>query len=259
MKLVPREPVATADISAGRTSGRRRLRAALAFLGAAALAWWLLGALGGVLGAHLPDRWERRLTGPAQQLLGKASTGDLTRAQAVLDRLLASGVFRQLNYRLVLLDLGAANAVAFPGGCIGLTPELIEAAPSEAGLAFVLAHELGHHQHRHMTRRLGRSLLQSLALAVVLGQDEVGNSMAAAVQIAESGYSRADERAADDFAMRLVHRTYGDTAGALEFFRHMVGQEGDPVWQNFIGSHPATADRIAAMEALQQELRGNPR
>lgn len=254
MKLIPREPQATADISSGHTSGRQQARTALIFLGVAALAWWLLGVLGTFVGAHLPDRWERRLGGSMHGLWDNESTGDLSRAQAVLTRLVQDEPLRDLPYRLFMIELEAANAVAFPGGGIGLTPEMLDVVPSEAGLAFVLAHELGHHQHRHMTRRLGRGLLQSLVLSLVLGQDDVGNSAAAVVQVAESGYSRADEREADAYALRLVHRKYGSTAGALEFFRHMVAKEDDPAWQNFIGTHPATADRIAAMEALQREL-----
>lgn len=254
MKLIPREPQATADISAGHTSGRQQTRTALIFLGVAALAWWLLGVVGTVVGAHLPDHWERRLGGSAHRLLSEAATGDLARAEAVLSRLMKDEPLRALNYRLFMIDLDAANAVAFPGGGIGLTPEMLEVVPSEAGLAFVLAHELGHHQYRHMTRRLGRGLLQSLVLSLVLGQDDVGNSAAAVVQVAESGYSRADEREADAYALRLVRRKYGSTAGALDFFRHMVAKEGDPAWQNFIGTHPATGDRIAAMEALQKSL-----
>ena len=254
MKLIPREPQATADISSGHTSGRQQARTALIFLGVAALAWWLLGVVGTFVGAHLPDRWERQLGGSAHRLLAESTTGDLVRAEAVLQRLLAAQPMRQLNYRLFMLDLDAANAVAFPGGGIGLTPPLLEVVPSEAGLAFVIAHELGHHQFHHMTRRLGRGLLQSLVLAVVLGQDDVGHSASAVVQMAESGYSRADEREADAYALRLVHRTYGTTAGALEFFRHMMAHEHDPAWQGLIGSHPATADRIAALEALGKTL-----
>ncbi len=254
MKLVPREPQATADISAGRTSGRQQFRTALIFLGGAAAAWWLLGALGCVLGAHLPDRWERKLDGAGRWMAAGQATGDLARAQAVLARLTAGEPLRGLEYRLFVIALGAPNAVAIPGGGIGVSPELLAAVPSEEGLAFVLAHELGHHQHRHMTRRLGRGLLQSLVVSVLLGQEDVGSTAQAALQLAESSYSRADERAADAFAMRLVHREYGRSGAALEFYRHVLAKEGDPVWQNFIGSHPAMRDRIQAMEALEREL-----
>lgn len=254
MKLIPREPQATADISSGRTSGRQQVRTAVLFLVVVASIWWLLGVLGGFIGARIPDRWERQLAGTAGLLDDPELTNQLDRAQAVLARLTDGESLRALDYRLFLIDLDAANAVAVPGGGIGVTTELLEAVTSEEGLAFVLAHELGHHQRRHITRRLGRGLLQALVLGVVFGRDDVGVSAQSLAELAESGYSRADEREADDFALRLVHRKYGASRAALDFFRHVVKAGGDPRWQNFVGTHPATGTRIAEMESLLAEL-----
>ncbi len=254
MKLIPREPQATADISSGHTTGRQQARAAVIFLAAVVLIWWLLGVLGGFVGARIPDRWERKLAGTAGLLDDPELTNQLERARGVLARLTASETLRDLDYRLFVIDLDAANAVAVPGGGIGVTTELLEAVTSEEGLAFVLAHELGHHQRRHITRRLGRTLLQALVLGVIFGQDDVGLSAQALAELAESGYSRSDEREADDFALRLVHRRFGASRAALDFFRHVVKTEGDPRWQNFVGTHPATGTRIAEMEALLVEL-----
>lgn len=254
MRLVPKEPGATADISSGHEPPSRTARSALLLVAAAAALWWLLGAAGSLLGAHLPDRWERRIDGAAMLAHGADDAPGLDRARAVLARLTAGQPLRDLDYRVVSVALDDENAVAVPGGGIGVSPALLKAVPSEAGLAFVLAHELGHHQLRHMTRRLGRGLFQALAFAAVLGRQDGGMVARASIKLADNGYSRADERAADAFALRLVHRTYGTTRGALEFFRHMAAKEGTSKWLHFAGTHPATQERIAAMEALQRKL-----
>lgn len=254
MQFTPKIPEQTADISIGKRSWKEQVETAVMVLLFLAAVWWLTGLLGTFVGARIPDSWERKLSGAGGLMSEGGETGTLDRAQVILDKLLEGESIRKLDYRLMVMDADGANAFAIPGGWIAVTTGLLSAVSSEEGLAFVLAHEVGHHQYRHMTRRLGRTLLQGLILGVMFGQQDAMGLTDSAVRLAEAGYSRDDEREADDFALRLVHRKYGSTDAALEFFRYVTTNEEEHLWQSFAGSHPPTKERIDDLMKLQQEL-----
>lgn len=256
MNYVPRELRETADVSRGRFDARdtavRVLRLGLVL----AVAYVALGFVAEGVATWLPTSWEARLMVPERW----RTTGDheaaRTRAEATLERLLAGGAVRPLPYRVVVIESATPNAFAIPGGTIGVTSALIERVESERGLAMVLAHELGHHHERHTVRRLGRALLLYVPVALVLGDQ--GTVTGITLQLAERRHSRAQERAADALGLRLVHEAYGDTSGALEFFEKVQRETagGAPVWSGFVATHPPTAERIEALEALARELEG---
>lgn len=254
MQFTPKIPEQTADVSVGKRSWKEQVETAVMFLLFLAAVWWFTGLLGTFVGARIPDAWERKLSGAGGLMAEGGDTGTLDRAQAILNKLLEGESIRKLEYRLMVMDAEGANAFAIPGGWIAVTTGLLSAVSSEEGLAFVLAHEVGHHQYRHMTRRLGRTLLQGLILGVMFGQQDAMGLTDSAARLAEAGYSRDDEREADDYALRLVHRKYGSTDAALEFFRFVTENEEEFVWQSFAGSHPPTQERIDALTELQEAL-----
>ena len=206
---------------------------------------------------HIDEETEARWFG--SMLSGSNTPHDAAfqRAQRILQRLIAGAELRPLPYRLfVLEDIDQPNAVAVPGGGVGITPALLQLLDSEIGLATVLAHELGHQQYRHGLRRFGRALLWHVLLNLVGGKtDSLG--MHFALQLAAASYSRSQEQEADVFALTLVHQVYGDTQGALEFFERMQREyeQQNPQWMQFLSTHPATAERLAYLKRLQQQLR----
>ncbi|MBE0544842.1 MAG: M48 family metallopeptidase [Verrucomicrobia bacterium] len=252
MKYIPKPLVETADISRGKTTLKSFLKSALSVVLVLAVLYFVLGLLGEFLARTLPDRWECKLS-RAATILAQSDSNAVQRAQDILAKLTAEEALRQLDYRVFVIELGSPNAVAVPGGGIGLTPELLEAVRSEAGLAFVIAHELGHHQHRHILRGLGRRLILGLAAALLFNYDGL-SSVDAAFRLAETGYSRRQERAADEFALRLVHQKYGDLQEALEFFEQLQRTNGDPLWQKYAGSHPLTAERLEHLREFGRQL-----
>ena len=193
MEIVPRHPVKTADNSRGKvTTGdviKTLIGAAVFLVGL----YLVLGWLGILISNTIPDRWEKKLN--TSSLLEADHGGSLERPQRILDRLMEGQELRDLNYRLFWLSMDVPNAVAVPGGGIGVSSALLASVESDISLAFVLAHELGHHQSRHILRGLGRQLTISLALSVTLGSDF--NSLKAVSQIANSTFSRHHERQAD--------------------------------------------------------------
>jgi len=251
MKFTPKPLTNTADISRGRVSASAVMKDVLSVALFLALSYVVLGWLGIAVAHWIPDRWEKKLAPVTSSILRDSDDLDLERAEGIFDRLLEGEVLRDLNYRLYAFRFPMPNAVAIPGGAVAVTPKLLEVVESERGLAFVLAHELGHHEHRHPLRALGRSLFL-YAGAAMFG--DAGTALQGALEVTECNFSREQERDADDFALRLVHRKYGGTDGALELFEWLVENENEPQYQKYFGTHPLSEDRIIDMKKLSLEL-----
>ena len=256
MRFVPKALDKTADISRGRLTWKTILKNVLSVILFFVAAYYLLGLIGVGLSEFIPDRWERRLafSGEALAAAEDADRSSLREAEAILKKLTEEVSLRELEYRLFLLNIDAPNAVAVPGGGIGLSPPLLEMLKTEEGLAFVIAHELGHHQHRHILRRLGRALTTGVAAALTISNYDL-STIETAIAMAEKGYSRKQERQADEFALRLVFSKYGNDTNAVEFFNALLEERSDPLWQKYLGTHPITEDRIASMRELADQIR----
>jgi Zn-dependent protease with chaperone function len=258
MKFVPRELRDTADASRGDHSWGSFLKNSASVVLILGFLYLLLGLVADVVAWTLPESWEAGYLGPSA--LGWAvpevdESEDLARARILLDSLTEGAELRPLPYHLFLIDEPDPNAVALPGGGIGLTRGLLDRVDSDIGLATVLAHELGHHQGRHNLRLLGRAILSRMVIALLFG--ESGSVMAEVpLFLAESGYSRRQEAEADEFALRLVNDHFGHTRGSLEFFE-LVRDEfeaGTHQWGTFLSTHPLTVDRIERLHELQREM-----
>ena len=79
----------------------------------------------------------------------------------------------------------------------------------------------------------------------------------ASMGIAQSGYSRRQEREADAFGLRLVRDVYDHTEDSLEFFETVESEHGagEIRWAAFIRSHPLSSNRLDALRQLQATLK----
>jgi predicted Zn-dependent protease len=257
MRFVPRELRETSDISRGDRTWTSFLKNVFSVFVILAGLYVLLGLAADVAARTLPERWEAEVFGrsPQKTDISEADAPEqFARAQQLFDRLVEGADLRPLPYHLFLIDTADPNAVALPGGGIGVTRGLLERVESDIGLATVLAHELGHHQNRHNLRLLGRALLSRILIAVVFG--ESGSAVAEVpLALAESGYSRRQEIEADEFALHLVHDRFGHTRGSLEFFELIRDDDtGLTGWGAFLSTHPLTDDRIERLRELQRGL-----
>lgn len=252
MKFIAKPLVETADISRGKQTAKSFFKGVLSAVLVLTALYLLLGLVGELLARTIPDSWERKLGGVVPMaVLGK--TNDVERAERILAKLTADESLRTLNYRLFILELDEPNAVAVPGGGIGITRELLKEVQSDPGLAFVLAHELGHHQHRDILRSTGRGLILAVAGALLFNYDGMP-AVNSAYRLAETRHSRSQEQAADDFALRLVHKKFGTSSDALEFFEKLQAKRHEPFWQKYAGSHPLTAERLEYLKTVASQL-----
>ena len=155
------------------------------------------------------------------------------------------------------------NAFVAGGQKIFIFTGLLQASTSPSQIIGVLAHETGHILGGHLARTQDalRSASNQAILAMVLGaaaivagQGQAGSAViAGGQQLAQRGllsYSRTQESAADQAALRLLDATGQSARGIAEFLEILGDQEAllpesqDP----YVLTHPMTRERIAAVQ-----------
>jgi putative metalloprotease len=170
--------------------------------------------------------------------------------------------------RVHLYEIDQVNGLAAPDGRIFLTRGFYrkfqtgEVTAEE--MASVIAHELGHvalgHSRRRMIDFSGQNALRT-ALAMVLSRFVPGLGIwiaNAVTTLLAARLSRGDEYEADAYAAALLTKAGIGTAPQKSLFEKLEaltsGAGGAmPAWML---SHPKTAERIAAIEALEARWQG---
>jgi metalloendopeptidase OMA1, mitochondrial len=155
------------------------------------------------------------------------------------------------------------NAFALPGGKVAVYTGLLPYTQTEAGLAFVVAHEVGHAIARHGGERMSEQLL------LQLGQEglnvAIANKSSAAIDAINTGYglastvgvmlpfSRTQEYEADRIGLILMAKAGYDPREAPAFFDRMMkgSQHASP--PEFLSTHPADQNRIRQLNGLIPE------
>lgn len=259
MKFTPKRLESTRDLSRGRTDYQGLIVALLTFLAALGITYAALGYFIDYAAVWMDDDTEVTLLGALERAYPAVSHGDdseegvnLQRAKTVFKQLTTYPNLRKLPYELRMIDFDAPNAFAIPGGIIALSPKLFDWVKTDAGLAFVLAHELAHHQRRHVTKRLGRGLVLMLFEVLALSVSDTNLGQLSGVAIAR--YSQSQEHEADELAIRIMFATYGHADGALEFLSKALDEsslQGGSLWD----SHPSTQERIDRVRRLVSSYR----
>jgi len=157
------------------------------------------------------------------------------------------------SYRLEFRksDAVGANAMALPSGTIVVTDGLVALARDDREILGVLAHEAGHVDRRHGLRGILQNSLMGLVVAWVVG-DVSSIAAAAPAALIEASYSRELEREADAFAIEVL--TANDIArrhlaDILRRLESASGASGMGSALKYLSTHPATAERVAQLEA----------
>jgi predicted Zn-dependent protease len=157
------------------------------------------------------------------------------------------------DYQVLYIPQPTVNAIAIPGDRILIYQGLLAEMESENELMMVLAHELGHFAHRDHLRQLGRGLLLQWLIAGVVG--DAGSlqaiALSGATALDNSRFSQSQEYSADEFGLTLLQQTYGQVAGATDFFARLSQEPGSNI--DFLATHPGSDQRVQRLEHLIQQ------
>ena len=191
--------------------------------------------------AAQPASTDRRMTTIVNRIAGRITE--------------ASG--EKMAWETTLIDDPQANAFVLPGGKIVVYTGILPICQTEAGLAFVMGHEVGHAVARHGAERMSQYLLADLGLQVAdiafSDNSQRGLIMGALGAGAQVGvllpFSRAHESDADHTGLIYMARAGYDPRVAPDLWRRM-GAGGGAQPPEFLSTHPAHGTRTADLEAL---------
>jgi len=167
------------------------------------------------------------------------------------------------GYHFQVVDSMEINAFAAPGGLILVTRGMLRCCKTEDALAAVLAHEIAHVQNQDGLRAIKTSHLTS-ALTIIAAegakqyggqtltqltqtfQESVGDVVNTLVV---SGYSRDQERQADEAAITILRRVGYNPYALVEVLTVMKSQV-KPGGAGFGKTHPGSQERINSIQAL---------
>ncbi|MDF1791412.1 MAG: M48 family metalloprotease [Thalassobaculaceae bacterium] len=161
------------------------------------------------------------------------------------------------------------NAFVAGGQNLFLNTGLLMAMRSPLELIGVVAHETGHIAGGHLARTSDAiaaasntallSAIVGVATAVATGRADAGAAIALGGQSAALGsflqYSRAQESAADQAALRFLDDTGQSARGLARFFEELASQEllSASRQSPYMSTHPFTRDRLNTVEAHVQQ------
>jgi predicted Zn-dependent protease len=158
------------------------------------------------------------------------------------------------DYTIVVLDDPQVNAFTIPGGNIYVFKGLISFCDSPEQLAAVLAHEMGHVEKRHTVDRLVREFGLSILFSIMTGGDSVLLSDVYQTLIS-TGFSRSQEKEADQFALELLEDANISPKSIASFFRKLNRENlayNEKI--ELIMTHPHNNARIKASLAYEVDV-----
>ena len=193
---------------------------------------------------------------------------EMNRVQTIVDRL-AAQLPNPVSVRVHLYRDDSINAFCILNGSVFVHSGLLNSAPSDDMLAFVLAHELAHLAAQHTNERITNWMF--LAAGDVFAESkeiELGNEgdsikgLLLRTSYLGGGYAgvvlpfeRKMESEADALGIRYMARAGYDPQAAVDFFRKIQAERPDaPAWVKFLSDHPTDAKRIERMEKECEKL-----
>lgn len=177
--------------------------------------------------------------------------------QAVGERIAATAGSQRYDWQFALVrDEETVNAWALPGGKVAVYTGILPVCRNEAGLAFIMAHEVGHVVARHGSERLSQQLAVLGGIAGLylyldnkteLSQEQQAVILAAVGVGAEVGlvlpFSRKHEREADVIGMMYMAGAGYPPQQGIDIWRRMEQVDADSALPTFLSTHPSHDDR----------------
>ncbi|MUG91394.1 M48 family metalloprotease [Scytonema sp. UIC 10036] len=162
-------------------------------------------------------------------------------------RLVQASGCSETPFNFHVVQDSSINAFATTGGYVYINRGLLNAVDNEAQLAAVLGHEIAHICNDDLVNRLKQAqIAQGVAsLADIDRSALAGVAYQLAVNLPNS---REAEFNADTKGLQYIRRAGYDPNAIIAFLRKLERQPNQP---KFLSTHPATEDRI---DALQRKI-----
>lgn len=228
------------------------------FIAGMAGLWMNRAAITGSVAGNIPVSMEKQL-GEAVYQQVKATSKEVTdpallaQLEAVTKRLVPAVKDSRYEFKFHIIENDAINAFAVPGGHIVVHTGLLKNAKRPEEIAGVLAHEIAHITLRHSLRNMVSSLGTTVIIQTIFG--DFSALAEGASTLLDQKYSRDFEREADETGWQYLLDAKIDPRGMIDFFKTLVAEENKTGLKmegamELLSTHPATADRMAALEQL---------
>jgi predicted Zn-dependent protease len=233
----------------------------------------LVAALVGCVRAPVTDRLQVNVV-PEKLLLsiGRSTYTEMLQGQSLSTKSADGAVLKRVGQRISRMsgrpdyawrfnlvdDKDTLNAWCLPGGKIAFYSGILPVLENEAGMAFVMGHEVAHATAHHAAERMTQQLallggMSALYLAVDRRTeltDRQKNVMMGALGVgAQVGFilpfSRKHEKEADIIGLMYMSRAGYPPEESVEVWERMEAQSGGRSLPAFMSTHPSHAQRRA--------------
>ena len=180
------------------------------------------------------------------------------RVNAIGQRLVPVSDRKDITYSFKVLNTDEINAVAVPGGFVYLYKGLVDMMPTDDELAGVMAHEVSHVVRRHSVKQMEKSMGTSLVMAILFGSKGVVLQQVA-MEALMAGYSRDDEREADQFGFQYSYAAGFNPYNLLITMNKLNDlDQSKKASYGIFSSHPEPEARVARQQTYLQEKKVTP-
>ena len=172
-----------------------------------------------------------------------------------------SNKVKNLNWEYNLIKSDEMNAFAMPGGKIAFYTGIMPVLGTDAGIAFVMGHEIGHviggHHAEGKSNQLTAGVVmlgKGVADVLTGGATEVINNdlVGQGLQIGLLKFNRTQEYEADKYGMIFMAMAGYNPEEAIKVQERMA-EKGSGKRNDFLSTHPSSDKRIKAMQDFLPE------
>ena len=166
-----------------------------------------------------------------------------------------------MDYHFRCLDDRQVNAFSTPNGYIYITRGLLEIIESDDELAIVIAHEMGHIERKHAVVRYKQALALALIGSLFSAQSDSSTEavmVAVAVELVLKGFSREQEKEADEVAVSHLKHSGMDWFAYRTLFGRFIDFRERRVLgiEAVFSTHPQPESRTEELDRMTAAYQG---
>ncbi len=161
---------------------------------------------------------------------------------------------KNMNWEFNLIRNNTANAFAMPGGKIAFYTGILPILQTDAGIAYVMAHEIGHVVGGHHAEIYSQQVAAGgiAAISGIFGGNTVSSLVSDGLSITLLKYNRDQEYEADKYGMIFMAMAGYNPEEAIKVEERM-GKLTNSNGSDFLSTHPRSMRRIEELKKFLPE------